>query len=193
MPDDLPPTSERLDELAGTLVHGLQPVHVVLREPDPAWAQRYARHEQAISTALGARALVVEHIGSTAVPGLVAKPVVDIVLVVTDPDDEPAYLDDLTGLGYDVRVREAGHRCLRAGEPDEMVNLHVTTPGSAALADWLLLRDHLRADERDRELYAATKRSLAGREWPDMNIYADAKGPVIREILDGARARASSR
>jgi GrpB-like predicted nucleotidyltransferase (UPF0157 family) len=184
VPDD----SARLDELAADLLHGPRPVTVVLAEPDPAWAQRYARHEQLIRTTLGGRVLAVEHIGSTAVPGLVAKPVVDIVLVVADPDDEPAYLDDLMSARYDLRVRETGHRCLRAGEPDEQVNLHVTSPGSADLVDWLLLRDHLRANPADRDLYAATKRSLTGREWADMNLYADAKGPVIREILARARA-----
>jgi GrpB-like predicted nucleotidyltransferase (UPF0157 family) len=174
------------DRLNALLVRGMRPVLVELVDPDPAWAERYARRAAELRAALGPRARLVEHVGSTSVPGLVAKPTVDIVLGLDDVDDEPAYLPDLEALGYDLRVREPGHRCLRIGEPDELVNLHCYAHADAEIRRLLVFRDRLRADEADRELYAATKRGLAGREWRDMNYYAEAKGPVIKEILHRA-------
>lgn len=132
------------------------------------------------------RATLIEHIGSTSVPGLAAKPIVDIVVGVDDPDDEAAYLPDLRAAGYDLRVREPEHRCLRAGEPDEPVNLHIYPPEHAEVRKYLLFRDRLRSDAGDRLLYESTKRGLADREWPDMNYYAEAKGPVIEAILGRA-------
>src|SRR5919206_4609819 len=110
MPDRL--TDEAL---AAVLVHGLHPTRVVLVEYDPRWSDRFATRAAELRRALGPRARFVEHVGSTAVPGLAAKPVVDVVVGIDDPDDEPAYLPDLEAIGYQVRVREPGHRCLRAG------------------------------------------------------------------------------
>jgi GrpB-like predicted nucleotidyltransferase (UPF0157 family) len=171
------------EHLAALLVRGLRPTRVELVEYDPAWVDRYAARAAELRAALGPRARLVEHVGSTSVPGLVAKPVIDIVVAIDDPDDEPAYLPDLEAIGYDVRVRESGHRCLRAGEPDEAVNLHLRRPDDPEIRRHLVFRDRLRADEADRELYAATKRGLTDREWPDVNYYAEAKSPVIKEIL----------
>ncbi|MEQ3553033.1 GrpB family protein [Pseudonocardia nematodicida] len=179
MPED--PLTD--DALARLLVRGLQPVWVSLREYDPAWPARYAARAARLREILGDRARLIEHIGSTSVPGLAAKPVIDIVVGIDDPDDEPAYLADLEAIGYELRVREPGHRCLRTGEP---VNLHCYPPGGDEVRRYLIFRDRLRADEADRRLYESTKRGLAGREWPDMNYYAEAKGPVVREILQRA-------
>lgn len=171
------------DRLNALLVRGMRPVRVELLDHDPAWVERCATRAAELRAALGRRARLVEHVGSTSVPGLVAKPIVDIVLGVDDPDDEPAYLPDLKALGYDLRVREPGHRCLRAGEPDERVNLHCYRHDDPEIRRLLVFRDRLRADPADRERYAATKRGLAGREWRDINFYAEAKSPVIGEIL----------
>lgn len=171
------------DVLRSSLVRGPQPTGVTLVEPDPAWAPRFAARAAELRGALGGRARRVEHIGSTSVPGLVAKPIVDIALGIDDPDDEPAYLPDLLALGYELRVQEPGHRCLRVGEPDEPVNLHCYPPEGAEMRRYLAFRDRLRADDADRDLYAATKRQLATRDWADINYYAEAKWPVIRDIL----------
>jgi GrpB-like predicted nucleotidyltransferase (UPF0157 family) len=179
MPDD----ALTDDRLAALLVRGLRPVRVQLDEYDPAWVERYAARAAELRAALGPRLRSVEHVGSTSVPGLIAKPVIDIVAAVDDPDDEAAYLPDLEAIGYDVRVREPGHRCLRTGEPDAQVNLHVRRPDDPEIRRHLVFRDRLRADAADRELYAATKRGLTDREWPDVNYYAEAKSPVIEEIL----------
>src|SRR5204863_4970630 len=92
---------------------------VVIVEYDPAWPGLYAREEKKIRTALGERALLVEHTGSTAVPGLAAKPIIDVVLVVEDTTAEDAYLPDLEGAGYTLRVREPDwhqHRMFKGSE-----------------------------------------------------------------------------
>lgn len=169
--------------LSGALIHGLRPTTVTIIDYDPAWPSRFARRAAELRAILGDRARLVEHIGSTSVPGLAAKPVIDIVVGIDDPDDEPAFLADLEAAGYDLRVREPEHRCLRIGEPDEPVNLHCYPPDHIELRRYLAFRDRLRVSQADRDLYAATKRELAKREWRDINYYAEAKGPVIADIL----------
>jgi GrpB-like predicted nucleotidyltransferase (UPF0157 family) len=179
--------------LAAVLVHGLKPAQVVLAGHDPLWARRFAARATELRRVLGQRAGLVEHVGSTAVPGLAAKPVVDILIGIDDPDDEAAYLPDLEAAGYDLRVREPQHRCLRAGDPGEPVNLHCYPPGHPEIRKLLLFRDHLRRNTRDRRRYETAKRELATRQWRDMNYYATAKGPVITEILRNAGWTASPR
>ena len=130
----------------------------------------------------------IEHVGSTAVPGLPAKPIVDIVLEVPDSADEAAYVPALEAAGYSLRIREPDwfeHRLLKG--PDTDVNVHVFTAGCEEVDRMLLFRDWLRENAADRELYAERKRELAGREWKYMQQYADAKTAVVQEIM----ARAS--
>jgi GrpB-like predicted nucleotidyltransferase (UPF0157 family) len=177
------------EKLAAMLVRGPTPARVVLVDHDPAWAARFAGRAAQLREVLGPRARLIEHIGSTAVPGLVAKPVVDVLVGIDDPDDEPAYLPDLDAVGYQLRIREPGHRALRAGDPDEPVNLHCYAPGHPAVRRYLVFRDRLRTDPAERELYARTKRALAEREWADMNYYAEAKSPVIDAIVGRADRR----
>jgi GrpB-like predicted nucleotidyltransferase (UPF0157 family) len=177
---------EDLDaHLRAVLVHGPQPVTPVLVEHDDGWAVRFAEHRDRIVAALGERARIVEHIGSTAVPGLAAKDVVDILVGVDDPDDEAGYLADLLAAGYQLRVREPGHRALRE-TTGRRVNVHCYAPDDDEVAKYRLLRGHLRRNPGARREYEATKRALAGREWPDMNHYAEAKGPTIRKLLRDA-------
>ncbi|WP_308282636.1 GrpB family protein [Pseudonocardia nigra] len=171
------------DLLAAKLVRGLRPTRVVLADHDARWSERFARRAEELRRVLGERARLIEHVGSTSVPGLAAKPVVDIVVGIDDPDDERAFLPDLEAVGYDLRVREPGHRCFRAGDPDEPVNLHCYPPEHVEVRKYLAFRDRLRSDAADRVRYETVKRELARREWRDMNYYAEAKGPVIAEIL----------
>ena len=163
-------------------------VAVVLVEYDPTWPQRFELEQQRIEGALGLRALSVEHIGSTAVFGLVAKPIIDICVVVEHSSDEASYVPDLEAVGYELRVREPDwheHRMLRTAARD--VHVHVFTLGSSEIDRHLAFRDRLRTDAADRELYASTKRSLAHQDWPTMQHYADAKTDVVEAIL--ARAQ----
>ena len=157
---------------------------VLLVESDPAWPATYAAEQSTITGALAEGALLVEHAGSTAVPGLVAKPVVDVVLVVADPTDERAYIPALTSAGYRLHLREPGwyqHRLLRKDSP--AVNLHVFGPGTDEVDRMLAFRDRLRTDPEARRRYEATKRELAARHWEHVQDYADAKSAVIAQIL----------
>ncbi|MBP2370911.1 GrpB family protein [Pseudonocardia parietis] len=181
----------RDEELGRRLVHGLRPVYVELAEYDPAWPDAYAAVAGRLRRVLGERVLRIEHIGSTSVPGLAAKPVIDVVVGLEDPDDEDAYLPDLIADGWDLRVREPGHRCLRGSAGALGANLHCYADGSAEIVRYLAFRDRLRAHPDERRRYEERKRSLADRQWDDMNHYADAKGPLIEEII--ARAGGPSR
>jgi len=151
---------------------------------DPTWPDRFSREAARIRQALGDRALRLEHVGSTSVPGLAAKPIIDMVLEVPDSADEPAYAGDLAAAGYVHRIREPDwfeHRLFRG--PGDGVNLHVFSSGCPETDRMVRFRDHLRADAADRDLYARTKRDLATRDWKYMQQYADAKTEVIGEIM----------
>ena len=142
-----------------------------------------------IRAALGEAALEIHHVGSTSVPGLAAKPLIDINLVVADTTDEDAYVPKLEAAGYVLRVREPDwfeHRLLRGYEPP--VQVHVFPPECPEVEQMLLFRDWLRTNDADRELYARAKRDLAAQEWKYVQNYADAKSDVVQEIIGRARA-----
>ncbi len=162
------------------------PVRLV--EPDPAWPAMFEREAARIRAALGERAQIVEHVGSTAVPGLAAKPIVDVLLGVPDSADESAYLPALEAAGYRLRIRQPGwheHRMFKG--PDAEVNLHVFTVGSPEIARMLAFRDRLRTVREERERYEAAKRALAARRWQFLQDYADAKDEVVAGIVGRAR------
>jgi GrpB-like predicted nucleotidyltransferase (UPF0157 family) len=166
------------------LIGGKEKREIRIVSHDPAWSGRFIRERQRIATALGDVAVRVDHIGSTAVPGLAAKPILDIDLSVPDVEAEKEYLPQLEAAGYVLRVRQRGHRLVRTAERD--VHVHICDIGS----DWeyrhLLFRDWLRQNAEDREAYGRLKVELAQREWADMNEYADAKGPLIADITERA-------
>jgi GrpB-like predicted nucleotidyltransferase (UPF0157 family) len=167
-------------------VHG-GPIQLV--EYDPSWPEMFAREVERIAAALGEGALKTEHVGSTAVPGLAAKPIIDILLVVADSADEEAYTPALEAAGYVLRVREPDwyeHRMFR--DPDANVQVHVLSEGCPEIERMLLFRDRLRINHADRELYERKKRELAREEWKFVQNYADAKGDVVEGIIARARA-----
>jgi len=177
----------RADVAEVELVGGVEKRELFLIDYDGAWASDYAVHQARIQDALGRIAAAVEHIGSTSVPGLAAKPIIDILVTVPDITAEEDYLEPLIAAGYVLRVREPGHRLVRTEQRD--VHVHILEVDDPAATDYLLLRDQLRIDEADRQLYEATKRDLTARDWPDMNAYADAKTAVIEQIKDHARGQ----
>jgi len=179
-------TEEKIREVA---VGELKPFDssITLVEYDPLWPEYFAREAWRIKNLLGNRALRVEHVGSTSVPGLVAKPIIDILLVVADSADEPSYVPALEGAGYRLTIREPDwhqHRLFKG--PDININLHVFTEGSEEIQRTLLLRDWLRMNKADRELYARSKRGLASKRWKYVQNHADAKSEVIAGILERA-------
>ena len=183
-------SDEELDEyLPDVLIGGVESPVIEVVDHDPGWAQRFAVEAERIDAALGGREQLIEHIGSTAVGGLAAKPIVDILLVVDDAADERSYLPALEAAGYVLRVREPDfyeHRMVRT--PAKDVHVHIFSPDSPEIERYLTLRDRLRRDTADRELYARTKRRLAAKRWPTMQHYAEAKTEVIEAILARAAA-----
>jgi GrpB-like predicted nucleotidyltransferase (UPF0157 family) len=159
-------------------------VQIVVREYDPLWPEMFESEAERIKRVLGERALRIEHAGSTAVPGLAAKPVIDVVLVVRDSADEDGYGPALETAGYVLRVREPEwyeHRMFKG--PDTDVNLHVFSAGCPEIGRMLRFRDWLRVNAADRQLYARTKAALAQEQWLDVQDYADAKSGVVGEIM----------
>jgi GrpB-like predicted nucleotidyltransferase (UPF0157 family) len=178
----------RSDEEMRRFTVGEPKVHdapIALADYDPAWPQLFAIEAARIRSALGERARLIEHAGSTSVPDLAAKPVIDIVLAVPDSADEPSYLPDLKAAGYVLRVREPDwheHRMF-VRHPEIAVQVHVFTAGSPEIDRMLAFRDRLRSVPEERERYLAAKRELAARRWRYVQDYADAKTQVIEEIL----------
>jgi GrpB-like predicted nucleotidyltransferase (UPF0157 family) len=179
---------ERAAYLEEILVGGRERRPVVIVDPDPAWARRFDDARSRITAALGPLARRVEHIGSTSVPGLAAKPIVDVLVAVdaVESVDVPGVRERLAEAGFDLRVREPGHRMFRTAAHD--VHLHVWPGASDDVRRHLLFRDYLRTSAADRARYEAVKRALAARTWDDMNDYADAKSPAIAEITTRAEA-----
>jgi GrpB-like predicted nucleotidyltransferase (UPF0157 family) len=162
---------------------------VVVADYDPAWPGLFEREAARIRALLGGQVRLLEHVGSTSVPGLAAKRVLDMLLVVDDPADEDAYVMPLEGAGYRLVIREPDwhqHRAFKgpaAGAGIDSINLHVHPADSPEIGRILRFRDHLRAHPADRELYQRTKRELATRDWTYMQQYADAKSQVVEDIL----------
>jgi len=177
----------RSDEEIAAVRIGPPEIHnstIHLAPYDPAWPRLFEREEQRIRAALGDRALLIEHAGSTSVPGLSAKPIIDIVLAVADTTDELAYVQAMEAAGYVLHIREPDwhqHRLFKG--PDTAVNLHVFTIGCAEIERMLCFRDHLRSNEADSTLYENAKQELARRTWRYVQHYADAKSQLVEEIL----------
>ena len=171
------------EELDRVLIGGREERDIRIEPYSEKWPWRFTVERERIEIALGATARRIEHIGSTAVPGLAAKPIVDILVSVDNPDDEGA-LAPLERVGYRLRVREPGHRMFRTAERD--VHLHVWPAGGGDEHRHLLFRDWLRAHPDDRLEYEHIKRTLAGK-WRDTNYYARAKSPVVDRIMERAR------
>lgn len=151
---------------------------------DPAWDTLYRREATRIQAALGDRLLLIEHVGSTAVPGLAAKPKIDIVVAVIDSSNESDYVPALVARGYELRIREPDwHEHRLFDGPDTAVNVHVFSERCEEIERLLRFRDHLRRSEADRLLYESTKRALARQTWKYTQNYADAKSSVVEEIL----------
>ncbi|HET9346706.1 MAG TPA: GrpB family protein [Candidatus Limnocylindrales bacterium] len=192
MTDPLPPTSRTASADEDVQAAWVVPAPrldgpVTLVDYDPEWPALFAREEARIRGILGDRVVRIEHTGSTSVPGLAAKPIIDITMVVPDSSDEAAYVADLEAAGYRLVIREPDwfeHRVLKG--PDTNINLHVFSPGSPEIDRMVGFRDWLRAHDEDRELYERTKRELSQQTWAYVQNYADAKTHVVEEIIGRA-------
>jgi len=158
-----------------------------LADYDPTWPAQYEAVAARIRGAIGDTAVLLEHAGSTSVPGLAAKNQIDVVLGVPDSTDEAAYVPALEEAGFEFAIREPEwfeHRLFRGRDPK--VNLHVYSADCEEIGRMIAFRDWLRTHRDDRELYEREKRRLAEQHWDTVQDYADAKTEVIREIVGRA-------
>jgi GrpB-like predicted nucleotidyltransferase (UPF0157 family) len=161
---------------------------IQMDEYNTEWPHLFEREASRIRAVLGDQVLQIEHVGSTSVPGLAAKPLIDILLVVPDSTDEASYVPALEAAGYTLRVREPDwfeHRLFKG--PDTNVNVHTFSAGCSESERMLLFRDWLRSHPADRERYERTKRELAMRDWKYVQNYADAKTEVVEAIIAKAK------
>ena len=190
--DDSPVVPHVSDEDLRKVTVGERTPHnapIALVEYDPRWPDLFVREAARVRAALGPVAVRVEHVGSTSIPGLCAKPIIDMLLAVPDSAHEPSYVPALESAGCVLVIREPEwleHRLLKG--PDTDVNLHVFTAGEPEIDRMLAFRDWLRSHDEDRERYAEVKRALARRVWRQVQHYADAKTSVVQEILARATA-----
>jgi len=201
MPHDtnwrLPPPVEPVtdEDLASVTIGEREPLddRILLAPYDPRWPSLFSLAAHKVRAALSERALSIEHVGSTAVPGLSAKPMIDMVLAVADSKDEASYVPPLEVEGFVLRARAPDwlqHRFLVFTSDEMTWQLHVFSAGCEEVERMLAFRDWLRAHENDRSLYEHTTKVLAARRWKHVQNYADAKSDVIREILERAHAGA---
>lgn len=179
------------EQLQAVTIGELTPLagQIQLVEYDPTWPRLFEHEAARVREILGEQVVLLEHAGSTSVPGLAAKPRIDMLLVVPNSANEASYVPALEAAGYVLRVREPDwyeHRLFKG--PDTDINLHVFSTGCAEVERMLLFRDWLRTHDSDRLLYEATKRDLASRDWKYVQNYADAKTQVVEEIIARARA-----
>ena len=161
------------------------PGPVVVVPPDPSWPDMFEVVATKVRSALGDRALLLEHIGSTSVPDLWAKPMIDVDLVVADSSREDTYLPDLEAAGFVLRAREPQwheHRVFRGADPSSI--LHVWSPGSQELERHLVFRDWLRTHPDDRAAYGALKAELAARGFRDVMDYNNHKAEHIYDLYE---------
>jgi len=168
-------------------------MRISIEDYNSNWPALFEREADRIRTALGPRVLALEHVGSTSVPGLAAKPIIDVLLVVADSADERSYGKSLAAAGYALQFREPDwfeHRLFKSRDPE--VNLHVLSQGCPEIERMLQFRDWLRSHAEDRHRYAAAKLALAKREWRTVDDYARAKTTLVQEILTRGQARGIS-
>ncbi|MDT4898523.1 MAG: hypothetical protein QOH25_3600 [Acidobacteriota bacterium] len=171
------------------LIGGVEKREIRIEDYDTDWPKKFETLARVIADALGDSALRIEHIGSTSVPGLAAKPIIDILVVVQDSADESTYLPQLEASGYVLRVREPDwneHRMFRTPEKD--VHIHIYSADCPEIQRNLAFRERLRRSNEDCRRYEQTKRELAAKEWSDMNAYAQAKTAVIESIIAASQA-----
>jgi len=174
-----------LDEVAQVRV-GDQPQRAIVVVPyDEDWPAQFATLGSMVRDALGDRVVALEHVGSTSVPGMSAKPVIDADLTVADSGDEAAYVSALEAAGFHLRVREPEweeHRVLTIEDP--RTNLHVFSPGAREPQRHALFRDWLRSHVDDRATYAALKVELASRGFTDSMDYNNHKAELVYDIYE---------
>jgi GrpB-like predicted nucleotidyltransferase (UPF0157 family) len=158
---------------------------IIIEEYDPQWPQRFDAIRSRIAPVLGTFAAAIEHIGSTAVPGLAAKPIIDIDVLLKSAKDLPRVITKLKAVGYQHQgtLGVPGRHAFKAPEHDVHHHLYICSTPDTEFFRHIAFRDYLRTHPKDAEDYARLKRSLAGKFSVDRETYTHAKTDFIQEIL----------
>lgn len=158
---------------------------IIIEEYNPLWPQQFQKVRERIAPALGELAAAIEHIGSTAVPGLAAKPIVDVDVLLKNSDDLPLAITKLAALGYQHQgdLGIPGREAFKAPYHDVPQHLYVCCAGSQEFARHITFRDYLRTHPGDAAAYATLKRKLARESQFDRDAYTKAKSDFIAGIL----------
>ena len=184
-PFQLVDESQNRAAFVGEMPQLTEPVEVVDYQDN--WPELFRQEAATIRRILGSVVLALEHVGSTAVPALAAKPIIDIDLIVADSADEASYLPPLEQAGYRLLIREPAwqqHRMLKG--PGTDINLHVWSLGSVEAQRHVVFRDWLRTHPEDRERYGQLKKELSKQSFTYIYEYNNAKAPLIYEIYERA-------
>jgi len=162
---------------------------IVIEEYDPFWPQQFEMLRARIAPIGGPLVTVIEHVGSTAVPGLAAKPIIDIDILLRSSADLPGAIERLHSLGYlhqgDLGI--PGREAFRAPADDFPHHLYVCLPEYPEFARHIAFRDYLRAHPEDRKAYARLKHDLEKKFRLDRGAYTEAKGEFVTSILGRAK------
>ncbi len=180
-------TALSIEEVADTIWRNITE-EVALAPYDPAWPQRFEEEKKNIEAALDDRVVAIHHIGSTAIPGLAAKPVIDIMLVVRQLEDAIECIASLHDLGYAFidYPQNTDRRFFRKGQP-RTHHVHIVAQGNTELRDHLAFRDALRANLQLRDQYATLKFDLAERHRNDRAQYTENKTEFVRRVLSSTK------
>lgn len=166
---------------------GLEHDEVVIVDADPAWARQGAALAEHVAEVLGDAAVAVEHVGSTSIPDLPAKPILDLVIAVAPDADEQRVHDPLVALGYRYegdKGADGGLLFVWEDRPGHRTaHVHVVRHGDVRWQLYLAFRTRLRADPAVCEAYAAHKRDLAARYVDDRAAYTAAKAAFIADAI----------
>jgi GrpB-like predicted nucleotidyltransferase (UPF0157 family) len=174
--------------MEGLSMLGLQRGTIRIVPADPAWATAFVAEHVRLNAAIGHLVVDIQHVGSTSVPGLDAKPVIDIALAVASPDDIARCRPLVLALGYlDLGDggSDGGYLFVRERQPELRTHhLHIVTRDDPQWANYLRFRDRLRADDALRDEYGALKRTLQETFAHNRRGYTEAKGPFICSVLE---------
>lgn len=165
---------------------------VMIVDYDPQWPILYEEEKARILGVIGHKVVAIEHIGSTAVPGLGAKPIIDIMVAVRHLSEAEQCIEPLQSVGYEYVPEHEDfipeRRYFRKGHPETHRHLHIVEPTSDFWERHLFFRDYLRAHPKVARQYYELKRQLATKSGSDRQTYTDAKTPFIESVITRARA-----
>jgi GrpB-like predicted nucleotidyltransferase (UPF0157 family) len=166
------------------------PDPIIIAPYDPQWPRLFAELGARLREALGPVALRIDHIGSTSIPGMAAKPVIDVQISVASFEPLEAIKTPLEGLGFVHRADnpDLAKRYFRETPGQRRTHIHVRRAGSWSEQFALLFRDYLRTHDADARWYEGVKRALAEQYRDDRQGYTEAKGPYLWETMEKADA-----